>query len=474
MPDAQSDRSDSELQKKWNAVIGMVEVQIDNQADFNAYLADAKATSLEDGVLRVTVRNGFVAAWIRQRVMAGIRRYAAIVFGQDLKIELDTMAYTSSDVLIREGLAGDHTEWANARWNQHRASMARDNARAFPIDPDATFERFEPSGCNERALNAARSVADIPGTEFNPLTIASETGQGKTHLLNAIALELREQQLNVICLTGEEFVDSFVKASQTGRVASIRDRYRGTDALLVDGIEQFIGKAKTQTFFLAVLDHLLSNQKQVVVTFNTSYEMNDLADEITSRLAGGLEVRIGEPDVDLMRAVIMRYARERRLNPIATDALDYLRDVTVRNVREIIGGIARVGAHTRLGYAAESSSATTITRAVFEDAWRDRVSAPDAGLLPPDAVFNAVAQVFNVTPDQLKLGGRGNRILTTARDVAAYSLRDYCGLTSGETGALMGGRRHSTVLAALTRYSERRKSDLQLQEVERRIERLLR
>ena len=474
MPDAQSDRTESELQKKWNAVIGMVEVQIDNQADFNAYLADATATSLQDGVLRVTVRNGFVAAWIRQRVMASIRRYAAIVFGQDLKIELDTMAYTSSDVLVREGLAGDHLEWANARWNQHRASTARDNARAFPIDPNATFERFESSDCNVRALSAARGVANTPAIEFNPLTIASETGQGKTHLLNAIALELRDKQLNVICLTGEEFVDSFVKASQNGKVASIRDRYRGADALLVDGIEQFIGKAKTQTFFLALLEHLLSNQKQVVVTFNTSYQINDLADEITSRLAGGLEVRIGEPDVNLMRAVITRYARERRLNPIAADALDYLRDVTVRNVREIIGGIARVGAHTKLGYAAESSGAATITRAVFEDAWRDRVSAPDASLLPPEAVFDAVAQVFNVTPDQLRRRGRGNRSLTTARDVAIYLLRDNCGLTSSETGTLMGGRPHSTILAALTRYSERRKSDLQSQEAERRIERLLR
>ncbi len=474
MPDAQSDRSESELQKKWNAVIGMVEVQIDNQADFNAYLADSTATSLQDGVLRVTVRNGFVAAWINQRVMAGIRRYAAQVFGQDLKIELETMAYTPSDALIREGLAGDHMEWANVQLDRQRAAMAVANARAFPIDPNATFERFEPSVCNESALNAARGVTETPGTAFNPLTIASETGQGKTHLLNAIANGLRNKKMNVISLTGEEFVDAFVKASQTGRVASIRDQYRGADTLLVDGIEQLIGKEKTQSFFLMVLEHLLSNQKQVVVTFNTSYQLSDIADEITSRLAGGLEVRIGEPDVKLMRAVIMRYARERRLNPIAADALDYLRDVTVRNVREIIGGIARVGAHTKLGYAAESTSAATITRAVFEDAWRDRVSAPDASLLPPDAVFDAVATVFNLAPDQLKRRGRGNRTLTTARDVTIYLLRDYCGLTSSETGTLMGGRPHSTILAALTRYSERRKSDMQMQEAERRIERALR
>ncbi len=474
MPDAVSDRSDSELQKKWNAVLGMVEVQIDNQADFNAYLADTTVASFENGVLRVTVRNGFVAAWIRQRVMSGIRRYAGQVFGPDLKVQLDTMAYSSSDVLVREGLAGDHSEWANVQWNRQRAATARANAKFFPIDPNATFDRFEPSECNARALNGARSVVESPGEDFNPLTIASDTGQGKTHLLNAIASELRVQQMNVICLTGEEFVDSFVKASQSGRIASIRDQYRGADALLVDGIEQFIGKEKTLSFFLNVLDHLLSTQKQVVVTFNTAYKMDVLSDEITSRLAGGLEVRIAEPDVHLMQAVILRYAKERGIGPLAADALDYIRDVTVRNVREIVGGIARVGAHTKLGYAAESSGPATITRAVFEDAWRDRVTEPDTSLLSPDAVLDAVATVFDVSADQIKRRGRGNRTLTTARDVAVYQLRDYCGLTSSETGQLMGGRPHSTVLAALTRYSERRKSDLQLKEAERRIERLLR
>ena len=474
MPDAQPHSSDRELQKRWDAVLGMVEVQIDNQADFNAYLADSVATSLDGGVLRVTVRNGFVAAWIRQRVMPGIRRFAAQVFGSEISIALDTMAYTPSDVLVREGLAGDYAQWADVRLSRHRDSMARENARTYPSDPNCTFDRFEVSVSNARALNAARRVVENPGNEFNPLTIASDTGQGKTHLLNAIANEMRKTQLNVVCLTGEEFVDSFVKSSQAGRVAGVRDRYRGADVLLVDGIEQLISKEKTQTFFLAVLEHLISNQKQVVVTFNTAYQIVELADEITSRLTGGLEVRIGEPDFHLMRAVVLRYATERGLGPLASHALDYLQDVTVRNVREIIGGIARVGARTKLGYVAETAGATTISREIFEDAWRDRISEPDGSLLPPDTVFDAVATVFNLSVDQLRRPGRGNRSLTSARDVTIYLLRDKCGLTSSETGVLMGGRPHSTILAALTRYSERRKMEPQLIEAERRVERLLR
>ena len=94
-------------------------------------------------------------------------------------------------------------------------------------------------------MDAALSVANHPGSEFNPLTITAETGQGKTHLLNAIANKMRADGMNVICLTGEEFVDSFVKSSRSGNVASVRDRYRDVDALLIDGIERLIGKTGT-------------------------------------------------------------------------------------------------------------------------------------------------------------------------------------------------------------------------------------
>ena len=473
MPDVQSDRSDSELQKKWNAVLGMVEVQIDNQADFNAYLADTTATSLEDDVLHVTVRNGFVAAWIRQRVMALVRRNAEQVFGQGIKVVLDTIAYTSSDVLVREGLAGDYTQWADVRLRRHRATVARENEQHFPAIPNCTFDRFESSECNARAMNAARSVADNPGTEFNPLTVIAETGQGKTHLLNAIANEMRKAKMNVICLTGEEFVDSFVKSSQNGKVAAVRDRYRDVDALLVDGIERLIGKTGTQTFFLNIVEHLLTNQKQLVFTFNTAYPMHELGEEITSRIAAGLEIPIDPPDRELKRAILRRYATERNL-PFRDDGFDSLSQRFARTVRDILGSAVRVNADYTLGHAAQSASIPTITSEFVDESLRDRLTAPAPLLLSPDQVFDAVAEVFNIDASILRRPGRGNQSVSTARDVAIYMLREKSGLTSSQTGNLMGDRQHSTILEALKRYSERRKSDLQLQEAERRIERLLR
>ncbi len=474
MPHVHSDSSKDELQKRWRDVLGMVEVQIDNQADFNAYLADSTAIGLDDGVLSIEVRNGFVETWIRQRAMRTIRRFSAQVFGDEIKVEILTTRYMPSDVLLREGLAGDHWEWRNVQMKRQRDAVARDNASRFPIDPKSNFERFETSKSNALALNAAKRVAETPGEEFNPLTIAAETGQGKTHLLNAIGNELRSLNLNVVCLKGEEFVDRYVKSTQSGSVSELRDIYRGADALLIDGIERLIKRQSTQSFFLAIVDHLLSNQKQVVVTFNTAYQITGISDEITSRLAGGLEVRIDEPDYDLARAVIQQYAAERQLPPLAEGAFEHLRDVTVNSVRELLGGIARVGAHAELGYAAESVATAEITREAFVDAWSDRVSAPDPGLLPAAKVVAAVAKVCGFDPEVIKRRGRGNQSLTAARDLAMYKLREWSGLTSSQTAALFDGRSHTTVLAALKRYAKRRKTDQQLTEAERRVDQLLR
>ena len=473
MPHDLSDDNVYDLQKKWKTTLGLVEVQIGNRADFNAYLKDTSPTSLQDGVLRVTVRNGFIAAWIRQRVMRSLRRFAAQVFGSEIKIELETMVYTSSDVLTREGLAGDYSQWADVRLSRHRAALARENARFFPAISDCTFDRFESSECNAKAMHAARSVADNPGTEFNPLTITAETGQGKTHLLNAIANQMRKKKINVICLTGEEFVDSFVKSSQNGKVAAVRDRYRDVDALLVDGIERLIGKTGTQTFFLGIIEHLISSQKQLVFTFNSAYPIHELREEITSRLAGGLEIPIDPPDLELKRAILRRYATERNL-PFEDDGFDSLAERVARTVRDILGNFARVNAEHTLGYAAQSASPPPITSAYVEEYLRDRLTSPAPHLPSPDQIFDAVAEVFVVDADAIRRPGRGNRLVSSARDVAIYMLREKCGLTSSETGTLMGGRPHSTILAALNRYSERRETDRQLTEAERRVERLLR
>ena len=474
VPDARADTSAKELQRRWKDVLGMVEVQIGNQADFNAFLTDTQATDLVDGALTVAVKNGFIAAWINQRVMPSLERLAEQVFGEKVTIKLKAREFASSDVLLREGLAGDYDEWATISRNRHRTAMASENARFFPTVKGCTFERFEASESNAVAFNAAKNVVETPGDRFNPLTIASETGQGKTHLLNAIAVAMRAKKMNVICLKCEEFVDSFVKATRSQTVVDMRDRFRGVDALIVDGIEKLIGREGTKTFFLSTIDHLIANRKQLVFAFNDAYPMHELGEEITSRIAGGLQISILAPDLELQKSVLRRYARERNLPQMDDDAFAYLSNIVVSNVSEIIGGIARVNAHQSIASRAESATSATITRDFVIDATRDRLTTFKPTSSSPEDIINAVAKVFNIDAETLRKPGRGNQSLSTARDVAFHMLCELGGLSSTDAGVLMGGRKHSTILAGLNRYAERRATDPQLMEAERQIERLLR
>ena len=462
--------SDDELRRRWKTVLGMVEVQIGNEADFDAYLAKSAVSGFSDGVLRVVVQNGFIAVWISQRVMGALRRCAAEVFGREVTIELDTMPYRSGAELARDGLAGDVGEWARTHERRHRESQALESARMFPTNRRQTFERFEVSDCNRGACNAALQVVADPGVEFNPLTLTGDAGQGKTHLLNAIANAARKTRRNVVILTGEEFVDAFVKASRKGNVDILRERLRGAEILLVDGVERLIGKAKTQAFFLHVVEHLMSQQRQVVMSFNSAYPMGELGVEIGSRLAAGLEMRLDAPDEALMRQVLGRFAEERNLR-IDDAAFAYLREVVVGNVREIIGGITRADAERRFtaGSAGVAESASPVGYAEIREALTDRLSVPDPSLPSPDEVLRAVAGEFGLDVAQLRRPGRGNRALSTARDVAIYLLRERCGMTSTETGKLMGGRPHSTILASLKRYEARREVDTGLAGLEGRV-----
>ena len=464
MDQTQDALESTNAQQLWSAVIGSLEVQIANQADFDAFLADSKAIRVDGDTLIVAVRNGFVAEWIRQRVMKSLRRAVNQAFGRNLSVDLVTEADYGSDGLAEEGLLGDHTTWSAASQRRQRATLAKANAREFPLNRGMTFDRFCESPSNAVALNAALATATNEKPCYNPLTILSETGQGKTHLLHAIARQMQDSGMNVVCITAERFLNSFVQASRSGNVSPMRDRFLALDAFIVDGIEKLIGKKETQSFFLDIIDHLISNERQVVVAGNSSHPLLQLSDEIVSRLSGGLEVVIESPDKELRRALLKRHASDRGVE-LASDALDFLANRTVRNARELIGGIARVAAHVSL-IPPKTVSAGIVTRAVAVEATRNRLTAPSPTLSHPNEIISAVAVVYDIPADTIKNSSRGGRNTSSARDLAAYLLREKCGLTSSQTGELLGGRSHSKIIAALQRYTQRRSEDINLMRME--------
>ncbi len=463
---------DDNTDKKWEAVLCALAVQMDNPLNFNTFLADTHV-ALSENILLLTVRNGFIASWVKQRMMPAIRRVTQREFGHELEIRLKIASDIEAEP-VSDGIMGNHETWSAALMAEQRQTVATANARRFPLRSEMTFGSFIASGSNRIALEAAKSVAvqTARRTSYNPLTITGETGQGKTHLAQAVAHEMRNANLNVVCVTGEAFLSDFVNASQNSKVEALRRLYFALDALILDGIEKLIAKKETQRFFLDLLNHLISEGRQVVVTGNSAHPLGNLSDEITSRLYGGLEVFVAPPDAELKRDLLKRYAEKMNIS-LKPDAFTFLADRMVRNVRELIGGINRVSAHVNISDLARDSSPISIDRAVAQEAARDRFTAPSPSLVAPKDVLNAVAKVCGVDVRLLTESKRGGRGLSAARDLASYMMREKCGMTSSEVGAILGGRSHSSIIAALHRYSRRRGEELALVHAEQETERLL-
>jgi len=233
----------------------------------------------------------------------------------------------------------DHMDDAEAA-----AAKVRDGA-APPPAPSAAFplETYFAGSSNEVALSAARDAIAKPGKKYNPLVIVGPSGLGKTHLLNAIGLELaRKKHAIVACLSTQQFVDELIAAIDGNRVDWWRARYRRATALLLDDIQLLAGKERTQEELFNLFNQFLDADRQLVFTAPAHpNRLEGLEERIISRLEGGLVVEIGEPDKDLRRGALERLLTTQRV-PMEPALLDYLADRRVDSVRSLTGMVQRV------------------------------------------------------------------------------------------------------------------------------------
>ncbi|MFN2572635.1 MAG: DnaA ATPase domain-containing protein [Gemmatimonadales bacterium] len=224
------------------------------------------------------------------------------------------------------------------------AAKVREGA-APPPAPSAAFplESYVAGPSNEVALNAARDAIAAPGKKYNPLVIVGKSGQGKTHLLNAIGLELAKRKKAVVaCLSTQQFVDELIAAIDGNRVDWWRARYRRATALLLDDIQLLAGKDRTQEELFNLFNQFVEGDRQLVFTApahpNT---LQGLEERIVSRLEGGLVAEIGEPDKEVKRAALERLLKNQRV-PTEAALLDYLADRPADSVRSLTAVVQRV------------------------------------------------------------------------------------------------------------------------------------
>jgi chromosomal replication initiator protein len=328
-----------------------------------------------------------------------------------------------------------------------------------------TFDHFVVGPNNQLAHAGALAVSrDAGSTTYNPLFIYGGVGLGKTHLIQAIAHRLREEgsRRTFRYLSTEFVVGTFIKCVLQKDYTKFRKLFQGIDYLLMDDIQFLEGKVETQEAFFHRFNELHQQGKQIVLTSDRPpHELKDLPERLISRFQWGLVADIKPPEYETRLAILMLLVRDEELD-VSQEVLDYIASSIRKNVRQLSGVIHRLAAISRLtGCDIDMNMAQKEIKSTLGTISRR---------LTPGTITSAVAEVFDISPGQLK-GKQRKRNILVPRQVAISLIRELTSMSLKDIGAFFSGRDHSTVLNSIERIQELRESD---HELDRKIEEIKR
>jgi chromosomal replication initiator protein len=355
---------------------------------------------------------------------------------------------------------------------QHHSEPSGDKAAQLPervhtgLDQRYNFKNFVQGKSNELAYAAAQQVARKPGGAYNPLVIYGSTGLGKTHLLHACGNLIHKQNPDsrVIYVGSEQFVSEMINALRGGRIEAFKQHYRTAGALLIDDVQFFAGKDRTQEEFFHTFNALLDSQQQIILTCDRyPKEVDGIEARLRSRFGWGLTVSIEPPDFETRVAILMNKSQERGV--VLDEAVAYLIARRVRShVRELEGALNSLFATARFtGRAINETFALEVLRELFHV--HDR-------LISMENIQKAVAEYYKLRISDL-LSHRRPRTIVRPRQVAMALCKELTDHSLPEIGAVFGGRDHTTVLHACRKIEELCETDGRIREDKAKLVRLL-
>lgn len=329
-----------------------------------------------------------------------------------------------------------------------------------------TFDNFVEGKSNQLAHAAALQVAENPGGAYNPLFIYGGVGLGKTHLMQAVGTELMRHNPNakVVYLHSERFVADMVKALQLNAINDFKRYYRSVDALLIDDIQFFSGKDRTQEEFFHTFNALLEGGQQMILTCDRyPKEIQGLEDRLTSRFGWGLTVAIEPPELETRVAILMRKADESNIK-LSYDSAFFIAQKIRSNVRELEGALKRVIANSHF-------TGRAITPDFVRESLKDLLALQDK-LVNIDNIQRIVAEYYKIKISDL-LSKRRSRSVARPRQVAMSLAKELTHHSLPEIGDAFGGRDHTTALHAIRKIKELQDTDSDIREDYKQLMRIL-
>ncbi len=410
---------------------------------FDHWLRPVSFAGFADGVVILAAPSAFTANWIRSHHADRLLQAWRSLLPEAQAIRIDASGDAAQ---IRPAPVEPVQEAVAAP-----AALPAADAQAF--DARFRFETFVTGIANQVAANAARAVATGGRLSFNPLYIHAATGQGKTHLLQAIgaAHQAARPGQTVLYMSAERFMYDFVSAMRARETLAFKARLRSASLLMIDDVQFIAGKESTQEEFLHTVDELVgSGGKLVIGADRPPHALDGVEGRILSRLTQGLVVDIKPADFALRRAIVEAKAAAMPGVTVPGDVLDLLATRIVSNIRELEGGLNRLAAYAALGDA-------SITSAFAEDVLAEMFRASKRRITI-DEIQKRVSDHFRIRQAEM-VSARRAREVARPRQIAMYLAKQLTPRSLPEIGRRFGGRDHTTVIHAVRQIEKLRGLD---------------
>lgn len=462
----------------WNNCLRIIRDNVGEQA-FKTWFEPIVPVMLHNDVLTIQVPSQFFYEWLEEHYVHVLRKAIDAELGAKGRLEYAIHVEQEAQAVTKP------YSMSVGSISRHQVSKAVNNTvkaeiknpfENKPLDietfnsqlnPLYSFENFIEGDCNRLARSAGLAVANKPGvTSFNPLMIYGGFGFGKSHLVQAIGNQIKRNHEDKIVLfvTSEKFSNQYIEALKNNNIQEFNSFYAMVDVLILDDVQFFAGKEKTQEIFFQIFNHLHQSGKQIIMTSDCApKDLKGMQERLLSRFKWGLTADIQLPDFETRMAIIQKKLETEGIE-ISAEVVEYLAFSIDTNVRELEGVVISLIAQSSLNQKAiDLELARQTLKSIVQDI------QCEVGI---DYIQKFVAENFNVSVEAMKDKTR-KREIVVARQVAMYFAKNYTNLSLKTIGHHFGNRDHSTVIHALTSVNDLmdtdRKFNAQMQELIKKL-----
>lgn len=420
------------------------------EKNYETWFRPIKAVNLDTEILTIQVPSQFFYEWLEEHYVHLLKKAIFSELGQNGRLEYSIIVDKGTEKtgsismnIPGKKISGYKNEVLNRLESQQEANQYEVSRYKSNLNANYTLDNFIEGDCNRLARSAGIAIANKPGaTSFNPLTIYGGVGLGKTHLIQAIGNKILSENPSkkVLYVTSERFVNHFMESIRTNGMQDFSSYYLGVDVLIIDDIQFFSGKDKTQEMFFKIFNELHQSHRQIILTSDCPVkDLKGMEERLLSRFKWGLNADMQQPDFETKMAIIQQKIEQEAVD-IPQDVIEYIAESVDTNIRELEGVIIRLIAESSLN-----------KKEIDLDLAKQSVSkiVQDISLeINIETIQKSVCDFFEISMDDMKSKSRKKEFVIP-RQVGIYLSKNHTTLSLKSIGLYFGGRDHSTVIHSI-------------------------